>query len=199
MNIVCAVIAHETITFSPTPTRLADFFNGGPLYGDAAYAFVRGGGRAASGMIAAAEAHGAEIRMAVAGAAQPSRAVDADAFETMSGALCDAVRQGCDAVFLEMHGAMVTTHLDDGEGELLARIRTIAPGIPIAVALDLHGNISPRTVENCTTLVGYKTYPHVDIVETGRQESARRPIWAAPASASSPRDRPTPAASAWTR
>jgi microcystin degradation protein MlrC len=168
MNIVCAVIAHETNTFSPIPTRLEDFFAGGPLYGAQAYARVKGSGRAAAGMIAAAEAAGATVRMAVAGAAQPARAVEADAFETMSRALCDAVREGCDAVFLEMHGAMVTTHLDDGEGELLARVRAVAPGIPIAVALDLHGNISPRTIANCTTLVGYKTYPHIDIVETGR-------------------------------
>ncbi len=168
MKIVCAVIAHETNTFSPIPTRLTDFFNGGPLYGDEADAFLKGSGRAVAGMIAAAEAAGDVVRVAVAGSAQPARAVDADAFETMSSALCDAVRDGCDAVFLEMHGAMVTTHLDDGEGELLARVRAVAPGIPIAVALDLHGNISPRTIENCTTLVGYKTYPHIDIVETGR-------------------------------
>ncbi|WP_163353480.1 M81 family metallopeptidase, partial [Escherichia coli] len=65
--------------------------------------------------------------MAVAGNAQPSRAVDAEAFEVMADALCDAVRQGCDAVFLELHGAMVTSHLGDGEGELLARVRAIAP------------------------------------------------------------------------
>ena len=168
MHIVAAVIAHETNTFSPIPTRLEDFFDGGPLYGDEAYAFVKGSGRAMAGMIDVAEARGATIRMAVAGSAQPARAVDEDAFETMCGALIDAVSTGCDAVFLEMHGAMVTSHLSDGEGELLARVRAAAPGIPIAVALDLHGNISPRTVENCTTLVGYKTYPHVDIVETGR-------------------------------
>lgn len=168
MRIVAAIVAHETNTFSPIPTRLADFFDGGPLYGDRAYAFVKGGGRAMAGMIEVAEARGATVHLAVAGSAQPARAVDADAFETMSAALVEAVRVGCDAVFLEMHGAMVTTHLDDGEGELLARVRAMAPGIPIAVALDLHGNISPRTVANCTTLVGYKTYPHVDIVETGR-------------------------------
>jgi microcystin degradation protein MlrC len=169
MKIVAATISHETNTFSPIPTRIADFFDGGPLYGDKAYARVRGSGRAIAGMIAAAEEAEATVRVAVAGSALPARAVDEDAFETMSAALCDAVREGCDAVFLEMHGAMVTTHLDDGEGELLARIRAAAPGIPIAVALDLHGNISPSTTLNCTTLVGYKTYPHVDIVETGWQ------------------------------
>jgi len=169
MKIVAATIAHETNTFSPIPTRLQDFFGSGPLYGAEAYAFVRGSGRAMAGMIAAAEAEGASVEMAVAGSANPARAVDEDAYEAMSSALCAAVRAGCDAVLLEMHGAMVTTHLDDGEGELLARLRAIDPDLPIAVALDLHGNISRRTVENCTTLVGYRTYPHIDIVETGRR------------------------------
>ena len=32
-----------------------------------------------------------------------------------------AVRGGCDAVFLALHGAMVAEHVDDGEGELLRR------------------------------------------------------------------------------
>jgi microcystin degradation protein MlrC len=169
MKIVAATIAHETNTFSPIPTRLQDFFDTGPLYGAEALAFVRGSGRSMAGMIAAADAAGADVHMAVAGSANPARAVDEGAFETMVSALCKAVRAGCDAVFLEMHGAMVTTHLDDGEGEILARIRAIAPGMPIAVALDLHGNLSRRTIENCTTLVGYRTYPHIDIVETGRR------------------------------
>jgi len=169
MKIVAATIAHETNTFSPIPTRLQDFFGSGPLYGAEAYAFVRGSGRSMAGMIAAAEARGIAVEMAVAGSANPARAVDEEAFETLSAALCDAVRAGCDAVFLEMHGAMVTSHLDDGEGEILARLRAINPDLPIAVALDLHGNISKRTTENCTTLVGYRTYPHIDIVETGRR------------------------------
>ena len=46
-----------------------------------------------------------------------------------------AVRGGCDAVFLALHGAMVAEHVDDGEGELLRRIRAVAPRVPIAVGL----------------------------------------------------------------
>ena len=167
MKIVAAVIAHETNTFSPLPTGLDRFGPGGPRHGAEALAWVKAGRRSMTGMLAVAEKAGAEVVMAVAGNAQPSRAVDEAAYEQMADALCRAVREGCDAVFLELHGAMVTTHLGDGEAELLARVRAIAPDIPIAVALDLHGNISARTIANCTTLVGYKTYPHVDIVETG--------------------------------
>lgn len=62
---------------------------------------------------------------------------------------------------------MVTEDSDDGEGELLDRIRTIAPRLPIAVALDFHANVSARMVANATIITGYRTYPHTDVVETG--------------------------------
>src|SRR5690606_37383374 len=90
-----------------------------------------------------------------------------DAFEAMSEAILGAVRQGCDAVLLDLHGAMVTESLDDGEGELLARVREAAPGVPIGVALDLHGNITPKMLDNADVLAGFKTYPNVDMLETG--------------------------------
>jgi microcystin degradation protein MlrC len=64
---------------------------------------------------------------------------------------------------------MVSEETDDGEGTLLERIRGIAPDLPIAVALDLHANLTPKMVENCTVIVGYKTYPHVDMYDTGAQ------------------------------
>ena len=169
MKFAAAIIAHETNTFSPIPTRIEDFGPNGPLYGADAYKAVAGKGRSMSGMMAVAEAAGAEVDLIVFGNAMPSRAVDEDAFELMCGTLCRAIAKGgYDALLLDLHGAMVTSHLDDGEGEILERVRKIAPDLPIAVALDLHGNISPRTIANCTTLVGYKTYPHIDIVETGR-------------------------------
>jgi microcystin degradation protein MlrC len=64
---------------------------------------------------------------------------------------------------------MVGERYDDGEGELLRRIRALRPGIPIAVALDFHTNLTEQMVANSTAIVGYKTYPHVDMRETGEQ------------------------------
>jgi microcystin degradation protein MlrC len=71
-------------------------------------------------------------------------------------------------MMLDLHGAMVAEHHDDGEGEMLRRIRAAAPGLPLALALDSHANITPRIARNCTVMVGYRTYPHLDMVETGR-------------------------------
>ena len=68
---------------------------------------------------------------------------------------------------LDLHGAMVVQGYDDGEAELLRRIREVAPDVPIAVALDFHGNLSPALVERANIITGYRTYPHVDMGETG--------------------------------
>src|SRR6185295_1722899 len=78
-----------------------------------------------------------------------------------------AVAGGGDAILLDLHGAMVTRSFDDGEGELLRRIRAVAPATPLAVALDLHGNITQPMIDHADILVGFKTYPHIDMYETG--------------------------------
>ena len=64
---------------------------------------------------------------------------------------------------------MVTEHLDDGEGEILARVRkVIGNDVPLVVSLDLHANVTPEMVEHADALIAYRTYPHVDMAETGR-------------------------------
>jgi microcystin degradation protein MlrC len=157
---------HETNTFSPVPTPLERF---NPTFGNAAYDAYRGTNTPLGGYIAQAEALGAEISVPVAAEAWPSGKVDAQAFETLANAILEAVDRGCVAVLLDLHGAMVGERFDDGEGELLRRIRALRPGIPIAVALDFHTNLTEQMVTNSTAIVGYKTYPHVDMRETGEQ------------------------------
>src|SRR5258707_3793162 len=74
-----------------------------------------------------------------------------------------------DAVYLDLHGAMVTEHLDDGEGEILARVRqVIGMELPLVASLDLHANVTPEMVEHADALIAYRTYPHVDMADTGR-------------------------------
>jgi microcystin degradation protein MlrC len=79
-----------------------------------------------------------------------------------------AVRKGCDAALLDLHGAMVIEDCDDAEGEIVKRLRAIAPDLPIAVTLDYHTNLSADLVDNATVITGYKTYPHVDMYEVGK-------------------------------
>lgn len=167
MKIVAARLNHETNTFSPLATPLASFGPDGPSFGAAAAASARGTRTALGAFIDAAAARGDTVEVAVNATANPSGRVDDAAYETMAGAIVGAVRAGCDAVLLDLHGAMVTQSCDDGEGELLRRVRAVAPDVPLAVALDLHGNITPAMVAAADVMVGFKTYPHVDMHETG--------------------------------
>jgi len=170
MKVVIARLNHETNTFSPVPTPLGAFGAGdprGPAFGPDAYAQGKCSQTAMGAFIALAERRRCEIVTPLFAMANPSGPVDAAAFETMCEAIVGAVAAGCGAILLDLHGAMVAEGVDDGEGELLARIRAVAPRTPLAVALDLHGNISDRTIALADVVVGFKTYPHVDMVETG--------------------------------
>lgn len=179
MRVVIAMLKHETNTFSPVPTPLARFARGRatPYYGDEVLEAFCDTGTGIAAFIDVARRHEAQLATPVAAHAWPSGPVHDDAFEHMAGKICAAVAEGCDAVLLELHGTMVTKSLDDAEGELLARIRRIAPDIPIGVSLDMHANLSGRIVDNCTVLAGYHTYPHVDFYETGLR--AAEPIFQA--------------------
>ena len=75
-----------------------------------------------------------------------------------------------DALYLDLHGAMVASHLDDGEGELLARLRErLGAALPIVVTLDFHANISRQMVDASDLMLVYRTYPHVDMADTGQR------------------------------
>ncbi|WP_324752972.1 M81 family metallopeptidase [Roseovarius sp. Pro17] len=165
MRIVAARFNHETNTFSPVQTPLEDF---GPLHGAAALEFGTGSATAFGAFIEYAQAQGAELVTPLCATANPSGPAEADVFEALAAPIVEAVQDGCDAILLDLHGAMVARGIDDCEGELLARLRTAAPGVPMGVALDLHGNITTRMVENCDCIAGFKTYPHIDMYETGR-------------------------------
>ncbi len=176
MRCVVAMMQHETNTFSSLLTPIDAFASGvglalpptgeqaTELYGHADFAFA--------GLLDVAKQHNADITIPIAAYAEPSGFVNDDAFEFISRAICDAVAQGCDALLLDLHGAMVTQSYDDGEGELLQRVRQIAPDLPIAVALDFHTNLTAKMVRNCTVIDGYRTYPHIDMYQTG-QRAAR--------------------------
>ncbi len=167
MKIVAARLNHETNTFSPLATPLAAFGPDGPTFGRAAFESARGTRTALGAFIETATARGDEIAVAVNATANPSGLVDGAAYERLAGSIVEAVRGGCDAVLLDLHGAMVADGTEDGEGELLRRIRAVAPDVPLGVGLDLHGNISQTMVDAADVMVGFKTYPHVDMAETG--------------------------------
>src|SRR5436190_8592487 len=166
---------HETNTFAPTKATYDDFVHGGgwPSMAEGAEILkvMRKINVGLAGFIEAAEANGWEMLPTIACAATPSAHVTRDAFERIVKVMVNGIAAAgpLDAVYLDLHGAMVTEHLDDGEGEILARVRkAIGKDLPLVASLDLHANVTPEMIEQADALIAYRTYPHVDMADTGR-------------------------------
>src|ERR1700733_9134326 len=166
---------HETNTFAPTKASYDDFVHGGGwpamAQGPDVLKVMRNINVGLAGFVAQAEANGWELVPTISCAASPCAHVTKDAYERIARVMVDGIRAAgpLDAVYLDLHGAMVTEHLDDGEGEILARVRqVIGKDLPLVVSLDLHANVTPQMVEHADALIAYRTYPHVDMADTGR-------------------------------
>ncbi len=173
MRIAIGGFQHETNTFAPSLATYAHFARDGGWPG------LRRGGEILDTMVARnipiagfiEQLKGTrhDLVPTAWAAAEPSAHVTRDAYERIAAMIVDGVRDArADAVYLDLHGAMVAEHLDDGEGELLARVRAlVGPAAPIVASLDLHANVTQRMRESADVLVAYRTYPHVDMAETG--------------------------------
>jgi microcystin degradation protein MlrC len=98
--------------------------------------------------------------------------VTEDAFERIAAELVGRLSEllPVDAVYLDLHGAMVSEPFEDGEGELLRRVRaTVGPQTPIVISLDYHCNFTEAMAAHTDAVCAYQTYPHIDQVETGRR------------------------------
>lgn len=175
-RVALAGFLHETNTFAPTRAQLADFEQGGgymPLArGSDLITQSRGINLGIGGAVEFAESAGWEMVPVLWAGAIPSAHVSRQAYEVISYKIISGIAAAgpLDGVFLDLHGAMVAEHEDDGEGRLLLRLReAIGPNVPIAAALDLHGNITQAMVDAADVLVGFRTYPHVDMAETGHR------------------------------
>jgi microcystin degradation protein MlrC len=165
---------HETNTFSAVPATYADFEAPdawpGLTRGGAMLEAIAGINLPAAGFAQEARELRHELLPLAWCSAQPSGRVTRDAFERVTGMLLDELR-ACgplDAVYLDLHGAMVADHVDDADGEVLRRVRAaIGPEVPLVASLDFHANVSPQMATQATALVSYRTYPHVDMADTG--------------------------------
>ncbi len=168
---------HETNTFAPFPTGWNNFRQPGawPPFATGAQAIeqARGLNVPIGGFVDSAD--GFDLVPILYAAAEPGGMVTADAFDRITGELCDRLADAgdLDGVYLDLHGAMVTEGYQDGEAEVLARVRqVIGPDLPLAVSLDLHGNLSPELVCLASCMTIYRTYPHVDMAATGARAVA---------------------------
>jgi microcystin degradation protein MlrC len=174
MNILVAGFQHETNTFAPTMASYESFVRGedfpGLVRGDGIFGLLNVN-LPISGFIHCVRAQGHGVTPVIWAGAGASAHVTTDAYERIAGEIVEAVKTvSFDAIYLDLHGAMVAQHLDDGEGELLARIRAVVgPDMKIVVSLDSHANVTTQMLALADGLVAYRTYPHIDMADTGRR------------------------------
>ncbi len=176
MRIAVGGFQHETNTFAPSRATFERFEKGEgwpPLSrGANLFDAVAGINIPVSGFLAAMKHSRHTLVPTAWAAASPSAHVTEDAYERIAAMIVDDLEAAMpvDAVYLDLHGAMVTEHLDDGEGELLQRVRKlVGERVPVVASLDLHANVTERMQQNADVLIAYRTYPHVDMADTGER------------------------------
>ena len=186
-TVLTAEFKHETNSFCISPTTQNDFVERFLLYGEEAIAARGDANTELAGFLECQQLFAWRLIHVLSTSAQPSGMLTRDTFELFASQIVQAVRDHrheLDGVLLGLHGAMVAEGVDDGEGELLRRVRfalegeedspsSLAPApatpryCPIAITLDLHANCSVAMAELADIIVSYKTYPHVDMRVAG--------------------------------
>lgn len=165
---------HETNTFASALTELDAFH---------AYQFARGAEMLTrhqhvrneiGGMIAGARETELTLVPTLFAGAVPSGMVAREAIAVLAGQLVDdlAAAAPLDGVLLVLHGAMVAQDTPDAEAELLKRVRARVGDLPIVATFDIHANLDANMAARANVLVGYDTYPHVDVYARGVEAAA---------------------------
>jgi microcystin degradation protein MlrC len=106
--------------------------------------------------------------------AEPNGPVEQAAFDAMMAkwrAGLEALRGEVEGVYCVLHGAGLTTELDDPEGALQTLVRDVLGNVPLVCSYDLHANVSDAMVRDCDAFVGYRTNPHLDMRERGAESA----------------------------
>ncbi len=174
-RVLTGLFGHESNAFSKLPTALVNFENYLLAYGDDVPAKIAGAKIEPTGVEEAAAEYGWDLVRTVVAWATPSGPVARDAWDACVGAILDAAKSKgpFDGVLLNMHGAMATVDYDDAEGQLLKELRAIiGPDVPVAITLDLHANVTDLMTEHADIICAYRTYPHIDQIETSKRAAA---------------------------
>ncbi len=172
MKILTATISHESNSFSNIVTGLNKFKESRFFTAKESLAKLEGTNTVFGGFLSVARRHEFELVPLVYAAATPSGKVTRDGFRTLLDSLiAGLIKHGpADGLLLNLHGAMVSEDCDDPEGEILTEVRrAVRTDLPVVVVLDLHANVSEKMRREATVLIGYDTYPHVDMAARGEE------------------------------
>ncbi|MCC6222597.1 MAG: M81 family metallopeptidase [Thermoleophilia bacterium] len=168
LRIGIAGIWHETSTFVPGETALADFEAYGLADGSQAVSRAFAGtATEVGGALEACAALGHEAVPCFWAGAVPGPTVGAATWAALRDRLLGSLERALplDGLLLALHGALVAAGSDDAESELLAAVRERVGSIPVAVVLDLHGNPGDGLIADSDVLLAYNTFPHTDAAE----------------------------------
>ncbi len=166
-------IAHETHSFAARRTTTADFEKQALFFDEAIFSHLAGTKSATAGMIDNHRADWQLIPTVYAGA-MPGGIVTSEAFAIVLEALteCLSAALPLDGILLALHGAMVTEDEMDAESAILRAVRSVVGSdVPIVITLDMHGNISPQTVDLADVVIAFDKNPHTDPYERGQEAS----------------------------
>ena len=165
-------IMHESNTFNNMPTDRAAFESGYLIFDNDILDIWAEAHHEIGGFIEGASTYDWDLHPILMTAATPAgRVTDAFFNETVTE-LIQRIQSvpNLDGILLALHGAMVVESYPDGDGEVLRRMRqALGPDFPIVSTLDHHTNVSEQMVAESTTLVIYKTNPHIDQRQRGLQ------------------------------
>ena len=177
-RVAIAGFQHESNSFAAFPTKYADFLRAdswpGLTRADAVIETFAGLNIPIGGVIAAAPPSWDLVPLLWA-SAEPAGPLEDEAFERITDMICDGLRAAgdLDGVYLDLHGAMMTQSLEDGEGEILRRVRAVVGADrPVVASLDFHANLSDAMVEGASALTIFRSYPHIDMADTGARAQA---------------------------
>ncbi len=173
IRIAIATFSHETCTFCPQPTGIAEWeYYGAPMRGDEV---LREGGYIRGFVDAAREYDGVQL----VGIYSPRDAkggssgswVTKEAFDKYTNGMADDLKKGghLDGLYLALHGAMAVTGVPKPEAEVVRRMRAAVGKAPIFVTLDLHANEDHELSDAADAVFIIKRYPHYDVALQGER------------------------------
>ncbi|MDG5467895.1 M81 family metallopeptidase [Deltaproteobacteria bacterium IMCC39524] len=170
-NVLTAEISHETNSFSLHKTGRQAFMARYALMGAAAVKERGAENTELAGFLDAGRVHDWKVTHVLSAAAGPSGKIRRKAFDWLCEPILASLKKhSFDGLLLGLHGAMGLDFCEDGEGELLRRVRSVVGNeMPIAITLDPHANVSEQMCALVDIIVSFKTYPHIDMRDTGRQ------------------------------
>lgn len=175
-RVAIAGLVHESNSFAPKLTTYADFEQApsGGIRRGSELESLGDTNTCVAGFSEVGEQHGWLLIPTIHAEAEPGGPLDVATFQTLHDELIEAVCASApDAVYLDLHGAMLAEGIDDADAHLIEALKSaLGLNVPIVASLDMHANVSPRLLKAATALSAFRTYPHVDMRETGRRTAA---------------------------